>query len=394
MLSRSDSASWPLAAAPEHVAGTLGQVFPVAARALGRDLVSGGQLPDLLQGTAPGSLRGVVVLLVDGLGAKLLREQTAYLRFLRKSVPTACTLHTSFPSTTTTALAYLGTGQLAGATGMAGYTARNPETGKLAQFIKWEELPSPEQWQTAPQYLQLFERAGGQVSRVGQKKFAASDLSRAMLWTDTYHLAHRGPERVTAALNAVGRGTKDRPALVYLYWGELDKIGHRHGTDSFEWGQALSDLDGTVADLVNGLPKGTGLLLTADHGMIRPNLAAQIDIASEPQLNQGLTLVGGEPRALHLYCAPEDAPEVAARWRNRLEHRAQVFTRAEAVDQGWFGQVRPEIAGALGEVVVAMTEDFTVVDSRIHTPEARALLGVHGSLTAAETEVPLLWFAK
>lgn len=394
MLHRSDSVSWPLNSAPEHVAGTLGQVFPVAARALGRDLVSGATLPDLLEGTAAGAMHGVIVLLVDGLGAALLRERTSYLRFLRKYVGSARTLHTSFPSTTTTALAYLGTGGLAGETGMAGYTARNPETGNLAQFIKWEGLPEPEQWQTVPQYLTLFAQAGGQVSRVGQKKFAHSELSRAMLWTDAYHLAHRGPERVTAALSAVSRGTKDRPALVYLYWGELDKIGHRHGTDSFDWGQALADLDGAVAELVQGLPKGTGLLLTADHGMIQPDLAEQIDITAEPELARGVTLVGGEPRALHLYCAPDDAPEVALRWSQRLEHRAQVLTRAAAIDLGWFGTVRPEITGALGDVVVAMNGDYTVVDSRIHSPEARALRGVHGSLTPDETEVPLLWFAK
>lgn len=394
MSHRSDSVSWPLSSAPEHVVGTLGQVFPVAARALGRDLVSGAALPDLLEGAAPGSLRGIIVLLVDGLGATLLRERSSYLRFLRKSAGSARTLHTSFPSTTTTALAYLGTGELAGTTGMVGYTARNPQTGKLAQFIKWEGLPDPEQWQTAGQYLRHFEQLGGQVSRVGQRKFAHSELSRAMLWTDTYHLAHRGPERVAAALSAVGRGTKERPALVYLYWGELDKIGHRHGTDSFDWGQALADLDGAVADLVQGLPKGTGVLLTADHGMIQPDLAEQIDITAEPELARGITLVGGEPRALHLYCAPGDAPEVADRWRQRLEHRAQVMTREQASDLGWFGEVRPEISGALGEVVVAMNGAYTVVDSRIHSPEARALRGVHGSLTPQETEVPLLWFVK
>lgn len=37
-----------------------------------------------------------------------------------------------------------------------------------------------------------------------------------------------------------------------------------------------------------------------------------------------------------------------------------------------------------------MTGDITVVDSRSMRPELMALVGVHGSVTDAETAIPLL----
>ena len=42
------------------------------------------------------------------------------------------------------------------------------------------------------------------------------------------------------------------------------------------------------------------------------------------------------------------------------------------------------------DVVVAMAENWVLVDPRVHSESAIAMPGVHGSFTPAETEVPLL----
>jgi hypothetical protein len=44
----------------------------------------------------------------------------------------------------------------------------------------------------------------------------------------------------------------------------------------------------------------------------------------------------------------------------------------------------------IGDVVVAMAGRATVVDSRTQSDQALALIGVHGSLTRDELDVPLL----
>ena len=44
----------------------------------------------------------------------------------------------------------------------------------------------------------------------------------------------------------------------------------------------------------------------------------------------------------------------------------------------------------IGDLVVAMRENFAIVDSRRARPQLLALLGLHGSLTADELAVPWL----
>ena len=71
-----------------------------------------------------------------------------------------------------------------------------------------------------------------------------------------------------------------------------------------------------------------------------------------------------------------------------------VATREDAVAAGIFGEVAPEVAERIGDVVVAMTGRATIVDSRIQSPASMTLIGVHGSLTPEEMCIPVLVAAQ
>jgi hypothetical protein len=60
------------------------------------------------------------------------------------------------------------------------------------------------------------------------------------------------------------------------------------------------------------------------------------------------------------------------------------------VAAGWFGPVSAANRPRIGDVIVAMRQNFAIVDSRRARPQLLALLGLHGSLTADEAAVPLL----
>jgi hypothetical protein len=59
------------------------------------------------------------------------------------------------------------------------------------------------------------------------------------------------------------------------------------------------------------------------------------------------------------------------------------------VAAGWFGDVSPRLAGRFGDVLVAMADDGAVMTRTL--PRELALMGMHGSLTPAEVEIPLLF---
>src|SRR5690606_18718826 len=66
--------------------------------------------------------RRTVLLLVDGLGAVLLRQHTDQAPFLSSRQATR-SLTTGFPATTVTSLASLGTGREPGVHGLTGYAS-------------------------------------------------------------------------------------------------------------------------------------------------------------------------------------------------------------------------------------------------------------------------------
>jgi hypothetical protein len=81
---------------------------------------------------------------------------------------------------------------------------------------------------------------------------------------------------------------------------------------------------------------------------------------------------------------------VAEHWTRRLEGLADVLTRADAVRLGLFGPVSPDVLPRIGDVLVLCRPGLAVVDSRHQRPQLLALIGLHGSLTPAESLVPLL----
>lgn len=331
----------------------------------------------------PATVR-VCVVLVDGLGHLNLAERSGHAPFLRRAAADSVPLTSTFPSTTATALGTFGTGLGPGATGMLGYTVRVPGSGALANLVHWTGVPEPEQWQPHASTFDRLVAAGARVTSVGPARFAGSGLTRAALRGGQYQQAESLAERVDAALAALRR-----PGLVYLYWGDVDKVGHHRGVASREWGDALADADGELGRLARSVPRGCVLVVTADHGMIDVDRTQRWDVAHDERLAAGVALVAGEPRASQLHLAPgASAAQVRDVWADVLGDAAVVLTRDEAVAAGLLGTVEDRVRPVVGDVLVAMTGAATVVDTRTQTAASLDMVGVHGSLTAHEMLVP------
>lgn len=326
-------------------------------------------------------------MLIDGLGYDLLRQRSGHAPFLRGLLPAASRLSAGFPSTTATSMGTFGTGLPPGSHGLVGYEVLIPGQDRLFNELSWDNGPEPRLWQPSQT---VFERAvteGLAVVRIGPGFFDGSGLTTAALRGGSFTAARSLDSRVDAALAAVRQSKR---CLVYLYWGELDKVGHVHGCQSWEWGDELELIDRSLARLVAGVPPDTSVYVTADHGMVDAPHALRIDLAHDIELAANLRHVGGEARALQLYCDPGAIADVLATWRARVEPRAWVLSRDEAVAQGLFGAVSQRVLPRIGDVIVAMRDNFAIVDSRTARPALLALLGLHGSLTPAEVAVPLL----
>jgi hypothetical protein len=222
---------------------------------------------------------------------------------------------------------------------------------------------------------------------VGPHYFDGSGLTTAALRGGGFRAARSLEERVDAAVAAV-RATPR--SLVYLYWGEVDKVGHVHGCQSWQWGDEVESVDAALRQLAARVPDDTSIVVTADHGMVDVPFHDRIDLVNEPDLMAGVRHLGGEPRNLQLYAEPGAASDVEAAWTARLGDRARILSRERAVDEGWFGPVRPAVEGRIGDLLVVMDGSFAVVHSGLMRREVVALLGLHGSTSDAELAVPVV----
>ncbi len=367
---------------PDYGRAELGAVLPASLAAIGAGHVVRGRDAEADRNRLGiPRARHVCTVILDGLGQRQLEARKGHARFLTGL--DGLTITAGFPTTTAASLALFGTGMTSGQTGMTGYTVRNPKTGKLANLISWDGAEPAEDWQRQPSLLEEADRSGVQVTTLGKARFAGSGLTHAVLRGGQFVGAERLADRIDVALGAMRA-----PGVSYMYWGEIDGAGHANGWQSDEWVGALEDADRELARLASSMPDGTLMVITADHGMVDVTGAPRWDIALDPALDLGVSFVAGEPRALHIY--GDNPAAIAERWANELGAHAVVATRDDAMASGAFGEVVPEVADRIGDVVVAMTGRATIVDSRIQSPASMALIGVHGSLTPDEMQIPVL----
>ncbi len=370
-------------------------MVPAAARALGVDLpeVAGPEESPLdppasaVEALGLGHTDRVCVVLVDGLGLHTLLERGGHAPFLRSGMAGSRVLNTGFPATTATSLTMLGTGLVPGQSGVVGYTLRDSGTGDLLNMLTWAGSARPEEWQPRPTLFERLTAAGVGVVSVGKERFRTSGLTRAAFRGGRFV----GVSGLEDAVDAAVGGLRD-PAvrLVYVYWGEVDAIGHHKGWGSWEWGEEVGAVDAALARLVARSPRGTTVVVTADHGMVDVAHRDKIDVARTPALREGVELVAGEPRAVHVHTRPGEADAVATRWRDVLGETAWVLTRAAAEEAGLFGPVAARHRRVIGDVVVLARGHRAILDSRVQTGPSLGLIGMHGSLTPAETLVPFV----
>jgi hypothetical protein len=346
-----------------------------------------GQLAHALSGEsewfAPAT--SAIVFVIDGLGAANLSARAGHARFLTSMATKKDVARTVFPSTTASALASLLTGELPGEHGIVGYRARVPGTDRVSNQLRgWEQGGLPEGWQRS---TPLTASLGRPFFVVSKSEYAGTGYTEA---------TQRGAEFVgvddlTERVERAAELARNMPgSITYLYAPELDSVGHRYGWQSDEWVAVLEMMDAATATLASALHRDTGAIVTADHGMIDVPRHKHILLSEGDALVDGVRLIGGEPRMLHLYAEPGAARRVLDAWRESEGTRSWVLSREEVAASGIMGVIAPEVAERIGDVLVAPRAGIAYYDDRLSDKGPQRMVGQHGSLTPEERVVPLI----
>jgi hypothetical protein len=373
---------------PRYAQASLADVMPGVLAALGVP-----DAPDPL-GLAKGPLAGikcVVVLLVDGLGYHLLPLAEPYAPTLTELAQGrgARSLTAAFPSTTPTSLTTLGTGAAPGQHGVLGFFLNIPGTTRVLNHIHWDNDPDPMRWQPLATQFDRARKAGVEAHAVGKPEFEGTGLTTAAFRgaayvgaADTEALADRITELVRRS---------PRPTVIYAYHPDVDKFGHIFGVDSPHWRAAVADVDRLATMLLERMPHDSALVVTADHGQVNIPPEHRFDLDTDPRLRAGLGVVAGESRVRYLHTVPGARDDVVAAWRDVLGEAAWVVTREEAIAAGWFGEVSEDHLARIGDVVAACSADYAILATKTDPPLVPLQVAFHGSGTAAEMLIPLLF---
>ncbi len=320
----------------------------------------------------------VVLFVLDGLGWRQLREREHLAPTLAAMEGRA--IHTVAPTTTATALTSITTGLTPGEHGIVGY--RMVLGGDVVNTLRWQAGDTGVRRSHPPADVQAFDPfLGIEVPVVAQGELQQSAFSEAHL-RGCRPVGWRAPSSIAVETR---RQVEAGERFVYCYYNGVDKIAHERGFGEVSDAE-VSYSDRLVADLLDAVPAGTAVLVTADHGQVH---VADNVIEPSAEVLRPVTMQSGEGRFRWLHCAAGDVAALAATAADAYGDVAWVVTREQVLDEAWFGPVvSPPIRRRLGDVALVPYEPVSFHEPADSGPFQ--LVCRHGSLTADEVEVPLV----
>jgi hypothetical protein len=307
----------------------------------------------------------------DGLGAVQLEHPTATL-----SVDSAGAIDAPFPTTTTVSLASVATGLPPSQHGLLGYQLWMPETGQVANTIKWttlwgekldvdtrDLLPGPNLWER-------LQESGAEPITIQPGNFAGSPLSRALYRGCRYEPVFTVDEIIAATADLAAEPGR----LIFTYVPHVDFAAHVYGQDSPAYAESLKTASAIWEGIARRLPMGAVMVGTADHGHVDFPGSQQVRIPKELEADRTFY---GDSRAM--FVKGDESPAFAplpASW----------IPIEEMID--WWGPApRHEQFDARAPDGILLADDDAIL---LHSHSDKRLIGHHGGLTERERVVPLL----
>lgn len=328
----------------------------------------------------------IVLVLIDGLGREQLTTFGAHAPTLAGMTTT--TMTSVVPSTTASALASLSTGASPAEHGIIGYRmsmGRTSTEGQVMNTLRWggekgdlRRVHLPAVVQPIPPFASIS------IPVVSRADLENSAFTEAHLRGTRPH-GWRTPSNIVAETASLVRSGEK---FVYAYYDGLDKIAHERGFGD-HYNAELAFVDWLVAALLESLPAGTTVAVTADHGqvLVGPNIVTLPENVLADVHHQS-----GEGRFRWLHARRGRERDLFQSTAELFGAQAWVVSREQIIDERWFGPsgsqpLADAVARRFGDVALIPFADISFDDPLDSGPFT--LLCRHGSLTKAEMLVPL-----
>jgi hypothetical protein len=360
----------------------------------------------------------VVLFLVDGFGWEFFERFSDKLPFLQRfeSEGIASKISAQFPSTTAAHVTTINTGQEVGLTGIYEWFYYEPLIQEMISPLLFSYAGDhvPETLLRAgfdAQTIFPFETFYQKLGKEGVKSIV---MQQAAIAHSAYSSAMlKGAENIpythfTQALERLGPLCEQvkQPTYIFVYFGDIDGAGHRHGIDSTQLRASVEYYWNAIETFWQRLSpkKKIALLFTADHGMapvfpketiylnrLIPNIAN----AFEETASGKKRVPAGSCRDFFLHCKPHLLEETQKLLQDKLSGKADVLLVEPLIEAGFFGKGRPSkrLKERLGNLLILPYYQESVWWFEPHRFEQH-FFAAHGGLTPQEMESIFLFIER
>ncbi len=341
-----------------------------------------------------GRSRNIVLLLLDGLGHEFLRSHGADSTLARH---TRGRMTSVFPSTTTTAITTLLTGQSPREHALTGWFSYWQSLDDVIAVLPFQrrrgrkslsgEIADPASFYAHPS---LFDRLETESHIVIPANLAFSPYNASHSGAATIH-PYTGFPALFKQLSRLVRQPEQK--YIYGYWPGIDHLAHEHGASSARVRSHFHAIDRACADLIEAARgSDTTLIVTGDHGLIDVSPDKHIDLGRLPELQRHLAQpLCGERRVAYCHLQETDSAGFVSAAGDMLGEQFLPRPSRELVEEGWFGPgtSHPELLSRIGDVTLLAQDDASIKD---WLPGERRYwhIASHGGTSAAEMYIPLI----
>ncbi len=335
--------------------------------------------------------RTVILMIVDGLGSRLLdQHQDTLLHRMRVTDITSV-----LPTTTASAVTAFHLGCATQQHAITGWFTYLAELGCVSAILPFNARARgaslTETGVTPAQVIggiPLSERINVPTVLISPDYIVNSPYSQALAPGAERHGYRTLEEFMSLTLRMARRSNRQ---FVIAYWTELDALAHEHGARSARTVHHLYEIDAALERLCGSIPlENCELLITADHGLVDVDAEQVIHLDDHPELAQTLTLpLCGEPRFAYCYVRATHLEQFERYVHQRLRGQVDLWRSRDLVDAGFFGLGKPDprLDLRIGDFVLIPRKGWIIKDRLISEPRFRQL-GVHGGLSEEELFVP------
>lgn len=321
--------------------------------------------------------RHVVVILLDGLGMNILRDNLTYRDFLPRHLLTDYS--SVFPSTTVASTTSFLSGKTPIEHGWLGWDVYFEQENKTVTCFSNNLQGTTEQaaeYNIPNKYLP-YENIIDQINATGNAKakaifpFGAEPYKTLSKWVGAIKKSIQGPEKT----------------FTYAYWENPDHDLHRLGNKTRDVTRMIRELNSYLVELCENA-QDTVFFITADHGHIGiQNTFLQEDYPELVQMLERQTSI--EPRAISFYVKPEYRDDFAEEFNSHFGDDYKLYTREEVLKEQLFGTGDPhENLTGIGDFVAAAISTNTLLWNR----KQKIFRSYHAGLTKEEMRIPLIWY--